>query len=203
MSSFLSKAFTARDSAETRTLYDEWASSYEAEITAQGYATPARCAAALLKYAGDTSAPVLDFGCGTGLAGQALKDAGFAVIDGVDLSPAMLAEAQAKDVYRTLTRIEPGQALPFADGAYSLMAAVGVIGIGAAPAGALHTLMRKLPKGGRLVLSQNDHTLKDPAFMGALSEWTDCGAARLLFREDGPHLPGIDLNATVYMIEKA
>lgn len=69
--------------------------------------------------------------------------------------------------------------------------------------GALHTLMRKLPKDGKLVLTQNDHTLKDPAFRGALSEWTDCGAARLLFREDGPHLPGINLNATVYVIEKA
>lgn len=203
MSSFLNTAFTARDAGETRALYDDWAASYEAEVTAEGYATPARCAAALRKYVQETDVPVLDFGCGTGLSGQALRDAGFDVIDGVDLSPEMLAQAQDKAIYRSLTQIKGGKTLPFADGAYSLMAAVGAIGTGAAPAGMLHTLMRKLPKGGKLVFSLNDHTLKDPACEGALSEWTDCGAARLLMREDGPHLPGINLNATIYVIEKA
>ena len=148
MSSFLNKAYTARDAGETRALYDDWAASYEADITAQGYATPARCAAALRKYVQDTDVPVLDFGCGTGLSGQALRDAGFDVIDGVDLSSEMLALAQDKAIYRSLTRIKGGKTLPFADGTYSLIAAVGAIGSGAAPAGMLHTLMRKLPKGG-------------------------------------------------------
>jgi predicted TPR repeat methyltransferase len=203
MSSFLNKVYTARDAGETRALYDDWAASYEADMTAQGYATPARCAAALRKYVQDTDVPVLDFGCGTGLSGQALRDAGFDVIDGVDLSSEMLALAQDKAIYRSLTRIKGGKTLPFADGTYSLMAAVGAIGPGAAPAGMLHTLMRKLPKGGKLVFSLNDHALKDPACEGTLSEWTDCGAARLLMREDEPHLPEINLNATIYVIEKA
>ena len=121
----------------------------------------------------------------------------------MDLSSEMLALAQDKAIYRSLTRIKGGKTLPFADGTYSLIAAVGAIGSGAAPAGMLHTLMRKLPKGGKLVFSLNDHALKDPACEGTLSEWTDCGAARLLMREDGPHLPEINLNGTIYVIEKA
>ncbi|MCR8827275.1 class I SAM-dependent DNA methyltransferase [Pseudosulfitobacter koreensis] len=203
MSNFLNKIYDARDAGETRRVYDDWATSYEAELADQGYATPARCAAALRKYARDTDAPILDFGCGTGLSGQALQKAGFQVIDGVDLSPGMLAVARDKGVYRSLDQIEAGAALPFDDGAYPLMSAVGAIGAGAAPAGAFHTLMRNLPKRGLLVFSLNGRTLQEHAYEGAMSEWTDCGAAQLLFRKDGPHLPGIDLNATVYVIEKS
>ncbi len=203
MSKFLNKVYEARDAEETRKVYDDWATSYEAELAENGYATPARCAAALKKFADDTDAPVLDFGCGTGLSGQALRQAGFEVIDGVDLSSEMLAVAQDKDVYRSLEQIEEGGALPFADGAYPLMAGVGAIGAGAAPAGVLHKLMHKLPRRGKLVFSLNGHTLQEHAYEGAMSEWTDCGAAQLLFRKDGPHLPGIDLKATVYVIEKS
>ncbi len=45
---------------------------------------------------------VLDFACGTGRIGVWPKDQGVAVIDGVDLTPAMLAVARRKDIYRSL-----------------------------------------------------------------------------------------------------
>ena len=83
------------------------------------------------------------------------------------------------------------------------MSAIGVIGAGAAPISVLHTLMRALPRGGKLVFSFNDHALEDPRNESGVAEWTDCGAARLLFKEHGPHLPGIDLKSTVYVLEKA
>ncbi|MEL6449692.1 MAG: methyltransferase domain-containing protein [Pseudomonadota bacterium] len=201
MTKFLDKAYQARDAASTRTLYDDWAASYEAEVAENGYATPARCAEALKAQVSDLSAPVLDFGCGTGLSGLALKLAGFAAIDGVDLSAEMLDGARAKGVYRSLAQIDAGGDLP--PGPYTAMAAIGVIGAGAAPISVLHTLMRALPRGGHLVFSFNDHALQDPANEGGVAEWTDCGAARLLFKEYGPHLPGIDLKSTVYVLEKA
>ncbi|MEO0683020.1 MAG: methyltransferase domain-containing protein, partial [Pseudomonadota bacterium] len=105
MTKFLEKAYTARDAASTRVLYDDWAASYEAEVGEQGYATPGRCADALKHCADDMSAPVLDFGCGTGLSGLALKLAGFETIDGVDLSAEMLEGARSKNVYRHLDQI--------------------------------------------------------------------------------------------------
>ena len=80
---FLDKAYQARDAASTRTLYDDWSASYDAEVSENGYATPKRCAEALASFTQDMSAPILDFGCGTGLSGLALKLAGFEVIDGV------------------------------------------------------------------------------------------------------------------------
>lgn len=201
MTKFLDKAYKARDAASTRALYDDWAASYEAEVGENGYATPARCAEALKSQTRDMSAPILDFGCGTGLSGLALKLAGFDTIDGVDVSAEMLEGARSKSVYRHLDQIEAGAPLPRSD--YTAMSAIGVIGAGAAPISVLHTLMRALPRNGKLVFSFNDHALEDPGNEGGVAEWTDCGAARLLFKEHGPHLPGIDLKSTVYVLEKA
>jgi len=201
MTKFLDKAYQARDADSTRALYDDWAASYEAEVAENGYATPGRCAKTLKTYARDLGAPVLDFGCGTGLSGLALKLAGFETIDGVDLSAEMLTEARGKGVYRHLDQIEAGGTLPRKD--YALCAAIGVIGAGAAPISVLHTLMRALPRDGKLVFSFNDHALEDRSNEAGVCEWTDCGAARLLFKEHGPHLPGIGLKSTVYVLEKA
>ncbi|TMM54490.1 class I SAM-dependent DNA methyltransferase [Sulfitobacter sabulilitoris] len=200
---FLNKAYRTRDPEAIRTLYDEWADTYEAEIAANGYVTPDRCAKALAKYAKDQAAPVLDFGCGTGLSGLALALAGFKVIDGVDLSPEMIDQAREKNVYRDLATIAPGGKLRHQPGRYGAITAIGVIGAGAAPATVFDMLMQGLGRGGLLVCSLNDHAIADRVNEARINEWTDCGAARLLFREHGDHLPGIDLGACVYVIEKA
>lgn len=199
---FLNKAYDAQDAADIRKLYDDWAASYEAEIAENGYATPGRCAAALRAHIPDPALPVLDFGCGTGLSGLALKLEGFDCIDGMDLSAEMLARARAKGIYRTLSRIEPDSPLPYAPDTYAAITAIGVIGAGAAPILVFDTLMDGLVNGGLLVFSFNDHALADPVHEAKLNEYLDCGAARLLFREHGDHLPGIDLKSTVYVLEK-
>jgi predicted TPR repeat methyltransferase len=198
---FLDKVYAARGEEQTREIYDNWAASYEAEVAQNGYATPGRCAQALAKVTEDLTAPVLDFGCGTGLSGLALKLAGFSTIDGVDLSAEMLSQAQAKGVYRE-TRQVTGD-LSLETGRYSTITAIGVIGSGAAPISVLDTLMNALGPGGRLVFSFNDHTLEDPVHEARISEWTDCGAARLIFRERGEHLPGLGMKSNVYILEKA
>jgi len=200
---FLDKAYTARTAEETRQLYDDWAASYEAEIARNGYATPGRCAEALAAHMTDTALPILDFGCGTGLSGLALKLAGFETIDGVDLSADMIARAQGKNAYRKLSQIEPDAAVPGAQGAYAAIAAIGVIGAGAAPISTFDLILNSLGPGGKFVLSFNDHALEDPINEGRIAEWCDCGAARLLFKEYGDHLPGIGVKANVYVLEKA
>jgi predicted TPR repeat methyltransferase len=199
---YLDKVYAARNASETRALYDDWSQSYEAEVRENGYATPGRCAEALARFSPDQTLPILDFGCGTGLGGLALKLAGFATLDGMDLSRDMLDQARAKRLYRDLTLVEAGDPLPILPGQYTAIAAIGVIGAGAAPISVLDELMKALDKNGLLVLSLNDHALQDRANEGRINEWTDCGAARLLFREHGPHLPGINLKSNVYVLEK-
>ena len=112
------------------------------------------------------------------------------------------AREQAYQVLRAAiisTEIPPGTMIS----ENKICAAIGVIGAGAAPIAVLHTLMNALPRDGKLVFSFNDHALQDPSNEGGVAEWTDCGAARLLFRESGDHLPGIGLNSNVYILEKA
>lgn len=199
----IDRAYAARDPDEIRQIYDEWASSYEKDVQEQGYATPERAAVALSEFISDKDQPILDIGCGTGLSGAAFEAAGFTTIDGADPSEAMLEEARKKGIYRNLLKIVPHAELPFSSGAYQTITAIGVIGPGAAPISLFDAVMHKLNKGGKLLFSLNDHAVVDSGTLGMIHEWTDCGAAILLMAEDGPHLPGLDLNATLYLIEKS
>ncbi len=200
---FLDKAYDLETTEDTQKLYRDWAASYDAEVAENGYATPGRVAKALGTVLTEKDVPILDFGCGTGLSGLALKLGGFAVVDGMDPNPQMLELARGKDVYRNLTLMDIADAAPVAKGSYAAITAIGVIGTGAAPASTLDLLMKALDPGGVLAFSYNDHALADRQYTGRLNQWLDCGAARLRFQKHGPHLPRQNLEATVYILEKA
>lgn len=187
----------------SRAHYQKWASSYDAEVGAHGYATPGRVAEALWSKMPEPQTPVLDYGCGTGLSGEALRAAGFQVIDGIDPTPQMLEGAEAKGIYRKLSTFEITDPKPLEEGAYKAIAAIGVISVGTAPPEVFDMLMRALPRNGLLAFSFNDQTLAERSYTVRLNDWLDMGAARLLFREYGPHLPGMDLKSDVYVVEKA
>lgn len=199
---FLKNTYDLNTPQETRDHYQKWAASYEAEVAEHGYVTPGRVAAALRSFVLNEQEPILDYGCGTELSGLALHQAGFQVIDGMDPTPKMLEEARAKGVYRTLISFEITDPNPIEPESYSAIAAIGVIGAGAAPPETFDMLMKVLPRGGYLAFSFNDHTLADPAYTGRLNDWLDMGHARLLLREYGPHLPGMNMNSDVYVVEK-
>lgn len=200
---FLDKAYDLETPEATLEHYNQWAASYDAEIAENGYATPGRIAEALAQFQTDLSEPVLDFGCGTGLSGLALRRQGFETVDGMEPSAEMLAQAQAKGAYRKITQIDVANRKPIPRGAYRLITGCGVLGTGAAPPDVFDMILHALPKGGLFTFSYNDHALADRAYTGKLIEWVDVGAARLLFQEHGEHLPGLDLKSTVYVIEKA
>lgn len=200
---FLDKVYGSADETQIKALYDDWAQTYDAEIADNGYATPGRCAAALWSKMPEPDAPILDYGCGTGLSGLALKLAGYKVIDGMDPSPEMLKLSEEKQVYRAAHVLDLDDPGPIPRGKYKGIAAIGVIGTGAAPPETLDLLMNAMRRGDMLVFSFNDHALGEPEYEGRLNQWLDCGAARLLVKEYGDHLPGQDLKSNVYVVEKA
>lgn len=199
---FLDKAYTARTPDAVEALYDDWSASYEAEVGENGYATPKRTAEALAQVAGDLSLPILDYGCGTGLSGLALKAAGFQIIDGADPSAEMLAKAKEKGLYRSLTQIEPSTEITLDTSGYAALTAIGVIGAGAAPIALFDSLMGALGPGGHLALSFNDHALENPESEATLMAWVEDGRATLAFKEYGDHLPGIGLGSNVYVLTR-
>ncbi len=197
---FLDKVYSARTSDETREIYDAWSKSYEDEVAQNGYVTPGRCADALVQVLTDKDSPILDFGCGTGLSGLALRAAGFTTLDGVDLSEGMLEVARGKGAYRSLSLIGPEDPVP---SGYNTIAAIGVIGAGAAPLPILDRILEQLPKGGFAVFSFNDHTLQDPSYSAKITELKQTGVVIERFCEHGPHLPGREMGSNVYGLEKA
>lgn len=198
---FLDSAYGVDSPEAAKGFYDDWAGSYDAEIGENGYATPTRLARLLAAHVSDITQPLLDFGCGTGVSGSALKAAGFTTLDGMDISPGMLMQARDKGLYRHLTQLDPDDALPIQPGDYSQIAAIGVVSYGGAPPETLDALMNALASGGRLAFSYNDHTLEDAAYMKRLHAWTEDGA-QLIAQEYGDHLPGINVNSMIYVLEK-
>jgi predicted TPR repeat methyltransferase len=200
---FLDNAYTVETPDETKAFYNDWASTYEAEIKANGYATPTRCAEALAAFALEKETPVLDLGCGTGLSGEALRAAGFSTIDGTDFSEDMLVHAERKlGLYRKLTRGDLTTPLPAEPGEYDHVAAIGVFSPSHAPAAMIDRVLDLLPAGGLFTFSLNDHALEDPSFEQRIEAVTGAGTAEVVFREYGEHLPGHGLKALVYVLMK-
>ena len=198
----LSNAYKLSNPDETREFYEGWAAGYEAEVTDNGYITPQRCAEALAKYAASPWAPLMDLACGTGISGLALKAVGFECIDGYDFSQAMLDQAAAKGIYRNLAIADMSKPLEIAADVYQNAAAIGCITPEYMPPTVLDEILSKLPGGGCLVFSLNDHAAADGTVVGRLTTLIDCGAAELLFKEYGDHLPAIGLKSTVYVLKK-
>jgi predicted TPR repeat methyltransferase len=115
--------------AAVEAAFDRFGPEYHQAILASG--VPAGAARALLPHLGPATKRGIDLGCGSGVLGSALRDAGLPTpLDGIDLSPGMLALAQQTGCYRTLVRANlllpeeiPGLAAP-----YDFAVTVGLIG---------------------------------------------------------------------------
>jgi predicted TPR repeat methyltransferase len=199
----LNAAYNIENKDDAKRLYDDWAAGYADEMAANGYAAPARTADALAKYAADKAAPVLDLGCGAGLSGAALGDAGFSTVDGADFAPRMLKAAAERGVYRDLVLTDLSDPLPGAPDQYANMCAVGVFSPGHAPASLIAKVMNALPRGGCFAFTLNEHAMKDAEYGCWMRELLDTGYASLLFKELGPHVPGIGLQAEVWVIRRS
>ena len=171
---YLRNVYNLATQADTDEYYTKWAASYDDELIRQGYQTPQRCAEALRHFVAPDAA-VLDIGCGTGLSGAALASAGLTDLVGTDVNAQMLDVARAAGIYRRTWVTDIDDPFPFARGAYDAIAAVGVIGVGAAPASLLRLALEALAIGGHLVFSYNDHALEVPEFTDALVDVVSSG----------------------------
>ncbi|HEY2835104.1 MAG TPA: methyltransferase domain-containing protein [Rhizomicrobium sp.] len=109
------------DAGYVRHLFDQFSADYDTRMLGQlAYAAPE-----VLRDLADLVMPgrdhlsILDLGCGTGLAGAMFHNRA-ARLDGVDLSPAMIAKAAARGIYDSLI-VADIEALP--PGRYDLILA--------------------------------------------------------------------------------
>jgi predicted TPR repeat methyltransferase len=131
---FLSAADQCRPSpakapdAYVTAIFDKSAHQFDAHLRGElAYRAPELLLEAVSRVAGGAprDLDVLDLGCGTGLAGVLFRPTARR-LDGVDLSPGMLAEAAAKGVYDSLTAGDLLACLDKLAGRYDLLVAADV-----------------------------------------------------------------------------
>lgn len=155
----LGAAQVAMSDGYVRTLFDGYALTFDAALrTGLGYRAPELMLAAVRAARPEmTFGNALDLGCGTGLGGAAFKP--FCnVLTGVDLSPAMVTQARAKNIYDRLTE---GEVVEFlnAEAArrYDLVMAADLFGYLDDLAPVLMAAAALLAPGGLIAFSAETH----------------------------------------------
>lgn len=146
----LDEAYSIEGPDDARRLYADWAQTYdEGFVKEKGYAS-ARQVASIFRerYAG--GGPVLDVGAGTGEVARYLD--GFTV-DGIDISPEMLAEAKRKGLYRNRVVADLTKPLPCLDGFYHGVVSAGTLTHGHVGPICLPELLRVTAPGALFVCS--------------------------------------------------
>ncbi|OAG07287.1 S-adenosyl-L-methionine-dependent methyltransferase [Paraphaeosphaeria sporulosa] len=150
---FLDRVFAAKSKDESRQLYDQWASSYDADMQTYSFTAPQIVAEMVPKYlkVSPKDAVVVDAGCGSGLVGVTLHQSGFKTIDGLDLSEGMLKVAEKTGAYRKLEVTDLTQRLNIEDGTYDGLTCSGTFTHGHVGPEPLPELVRIVKAGGILV----------------------------------------------------
>ena len=201
---FLSGAYEPRTSEEMREYYDRWAEVYDAELTENDYQQPRRCAEALVQHLENRDAVrILDAGCGTGLSGLALFEAGFFHIDGCDISNAMLEKAFQTDIYSKLFVADLNKPIDSPDETYDAVTAVGVFSFGHIRADAIDEFLRILKPGAVIVIGMNDHYYREGTVTARLDALASDQSVAILSREHGDHIPGTGLTGWVIVVRKS
>ena len=114
--------------AYVRQLFDDYADRFDAALLdSLDYRGPALLADALGRTLGPrVGLSVLDAGCGTGLTAEVLRPWA-ATLDGVDLSPAMVAKARRRGLYDSLHEGDLGEFLARRPECYDLIVAADVM----------------------------------------------------------------------------
>ena len=183
----LGDVYAATSPDQVAAHYDAWAAEYEGDMARAGYRHPAIATALLARHLPAGAGPILDAGCGTGLAGEWLGILGYPEVHGLDLSQGMLARAEAKGAYAALHRVALGGPLPFATGGFAGALSAGVFTTGHVGTEALPELVRILRPGAVFVL-----TVKDTLWTGGFSDAVDRHAELRVLEATAPYvsMPG-------------
>lgn len=146
----LEGAYALSTPADNLAFYKTWAEDYDATFVQQtSYQFPRVVSESYLSQGGGW--PCLDVGCGTGAIAEHMPDG--AVIDGLDLSPDMLAVAAGKRIYRNLVEANLKATLPQADATYTGIVSAGTFTHGHVGPEAFGELVRIMAPGGLAVIT--------------------------------------------------
>lgn len=133
----------------------------------------------------------MDCGCGTGLTGEALRDAGSrGTLIGLDLSEKSLARAAHKGIYHRLEPADLNARLPLDDDAVDGALCVGVLTYLEEPT-LLREFVRVIRPGGVVVFTSRDDFYRSRGVGALVQTLADEGAWSILdVSEPMDYLPG-------------
>lgn len=163
----LDRAYEIHGPADARRLYGDWAATYDDAFgIAWGYVAPREIARIYRdEMTGDE--PVLDVGGGTGLVAEHLRDL---TVDAIDITPEMLARAEAKGLYRNRIHGDVLDRLEFEDASYGGVISCGTFTHGHVGPECLPELLRVVRPGGLFVCGTIPAVLDGAGFGSALAE---------------------------------
>ena len=126
----LEDAYALQTPEDNVALYRHWAETYDVEFARdRGYQYPQILADIYARHSKPADTPVLDVGSGTGLVASALQEHHSVetqlTIDGVDISPEMLAVSRTKNVYRHLFEADLTQSIDLPEKQYGAVVSAG------------------------------------------------------------------------------
>ena len=169
----LENVYGAESAEQIRNVYDDWAAKYDEENLRKGYRLATLGTAYVARHVPTDAGPILDAGCGTGLVGEALSILGYAEVDGIDISPEMLAVAERRGVYSSVGVQDLGEPLSKPDGSYVAFLCFASFGPGHAPVGSLDELVRVVRPGGHAIFNLREDTYVEQGFEAKMRELTE------------------------------
>ncbi|OAA39347.1 Methyltransferase domain-containing protein [Metarhizium rileyi] len=202
----LARVYASSSVTATRTLYDEWAKTYDEEMAdqSQNYVGPALASACVLEMLGPENmarASILDAGCGTGLVGLHLAKAGARNIDGIDLSPGMLDIARKTGVYQSLDVTDMSKSIPQKDGSYKVVVCIGTFTQGHVGPEAMSELVRVTEKTGLIVATVLASIWESGGYAAKVASLEDDGRVKLVSAELSDYRQGAGVQARMVILQ--
>lgn len=175
-------AYALDTPADSTRLYGDWAETYDEDfVAATGYVVHRRIADTLLQHRDQIDGPVLDIGCGTGIVGAVLRENGIEIVDGVDISQAMLDEARKKKteggaaVFRNLVIADLTKHVDIPDNQYAGLVSAGTFTHGHLGPEALDEMWRVAKAGAWCAIGVRTTHYVAAGFGEKLADDVSCG----------------------------
>ncbi len=166
---------------DNRVLYAKWADTYEQFLDKNRYIYARQVAEIFNERSSAHTEAVLDVGCGTGRLGGELCWLGVSPIDGIDISPEMLAKARSKSgpygapVYRRLMEADLTAPLDLATDIYSGIVSSGAFTHGHLGPDALSELLRVARSASVCVIGVNSSIFESNGFRDRFDRYSADG----------------------------
>lgn len=177
----------------SRDIYNDWSQDYDTHLLDDfGYISPAVAAQTLAQQVQARDISIVDYGCGTGLVGMALRAEAFEVVDGIDISVGMLEQARAKGAYRSLICGDLTLRTALADEVYDVAICVGSMGAGHVGAEHIPELLRAVKPGGLFIITINSMHFEPEGFERAIRQMEEQGLWQIYRLEEFNYMTELD-----------